>query len=91
MTELTYDRSAEDFILEALGLELVPAGHVRYEDGTYVPTLCGKASLRIDNVGAYAHYEEEPLPEYDGEDDVRVVCDHISCIVDWTREEDRQA
>lgn len=77
--ELSYSRGAEDFILDALALELDEAGHITYEDGGYVPTLCGKESERIDRVGAYAHSEEHP-------NDTAIVCDHMSCIVSWKSE-----
>lgn len=79
--ELNYSRYRENFIFEALGLELDEAGHLVYEDGGYVPTLCGKDSQRIDRVGAYAHSEEHPH-------DTALVCDNFSCLVSW--ESDRR-
>jgi len=74
--ELTYEMGAEDFIFEALGLQLDEAGHLLYEDGGYVPTLCGKDSLRFDKIGAIAHKEAYPH-------DTALVCNDISCISSW--------
>lgn len=78
--ELSYSRYRENFIFnDVLGLHLDEAGHLQYEDGSYVPTICGKESLRIDKVGAYAHDE-------DAKQDTKLVCDHISCLVGWQRD-----
>lgn len=74
--ELSYSRYREGFILDALGLELDNAGFIKFQDGGYVETVCGKDCQRIDRVGAYAHDEEQ---------DVKLVCDHISCLVGWER------
>jgi len=72
--ELTYDKGAEDFIFEALGLQLDKSGNLMYEDGGYVPTLCGKESIRVDKVGGYVHDETYPY-------DTAIMCDNFSCIV----------
>lgn len=57
--ELTYGRSAEHFMLELFELELDDGGHIMYSNGEYVPTLCGKASQRIDRAGGYVHDESK--------------------------------
>lgn len=77
--ELTYERSAENFILTALELELDEAGHIMSKDGEYIPTLCGKESIRIDKHGMFAHDEDGPA-------DTKMVCDDITCIVNWGME-----
>jgi len=76
---LTYDKSAENFILDALDLELDEAGYVMYESGGYVPTLCDKESQRIDRVGGYVHDEAYTQ-------DTAIMCDHISCIIAHSEE-----
>lgn len=82
MPRITYDKRAEHYILDVLDLELDNSGHLLYKDGSYVSTVCGKESLRIDEVGSYAHDEDAPQ-------ETLLVCDNISCIIDFNMEQNR--
>jgi len=76
--EITYGRSAEWRVITSLGLELDDAGHVRHDDsGEYVPTHCGKDSVRIDNVAGFVHDESET-------NNTAIVCDTPRCILNNT-------
>jgi hypothetical protein len=75
-SEITYGQTVAYSVLDTFGLELDEAGHVQHEDGGYVPSHCGTASVRIDRVAGFV---DPP-----GTTDIVIVCNTPGCVLSNT-------
>jgi len=81
--ELTFEQGTEEFIAEALGLQIDNDGYFRTEDGEYAAVSDGREKLHRDNIGAFEYNEECP-------NDTLLVPDSFPEIVEHSKRMDEK-